>query len=655
MYCKKFPFFEEENYEDLNNQYTNEYLMNNFVPSNMFAYDQLIFSFGKLKKKLKNGSEPSEYVILKIFKNKIIDEYKPFNKMINFFEMVYFDNKLYFIICGMDFNLSNTNSKMMLTTSIKFFSAEKFLDKNHKVQDANICVEPYLLKTINLVKYKNDPTKFTLLKDLPINEEFETLNQMISFGVSDDLRHVALSYDKTSIVLIKSANNLAYSNDKQIKISCLQEIDSEFYITNLKFTDFKKDATLLYVSTTKQIFYYSLNEKNEILYIINEDLGAYSGCIFTNSDKLLIATSFENQILEYQSLEMGPSLFFEGKKQMVMYFRGYIIFVVIDDKTNIFAIYDSKSSFFAYYNASFSKISCICADNDFVYAFIENSGSKKILKLKEKDNKTKFSIILKRSFYDTALEYAKKLNYDKEKISYIHKKHGDHVYIKGDYQKAIEQYIYTINYLDPSYVIQKFLDGSKLDYLILYLEALHSENNFLFRCTKEMKDYTALLLNCYIKQKQISKLKTFVEGKELSTQFFNVETAIDVCKESNQIDLALNIAEKSKMFDSYINLLIDYKENYSLALEHIKKEGDINKSLDSLNKYGQKLLNKFPEQTQRFIKEVVSSIISMKSNTNLKYEVLIKIYINQEKLLEDLLDYIMLKDEDNCSSTIIHR
>lgn len=31
------------------------------------------------------------------------------------------------------------------------------------------------------------------------------------------------------------------------------------------------------------------------------------------------------------------------------------------------------------------------------------------------------------------------------------------------------------------------------------------------------------------------------------------------------------------MFDSYINLLIDYKENYSLALEYIKKEGDITK------------------------------------------------------------------------------
>jgi hypothetical protein len=50
-----------------------------------------------------------------------------------------------------------------------------------------------------------------------------------------------------------------------------------------------------------------------------------------------------------------------------------------------------------------------------------------------------------------------------------------HLYRKGDYAKAIDQYILTINYLDPSYVIQSFLDGSKLDYLILYLEALHND------------------------------------------------------------------------------------------------------------------------------------------------------------------------------------
>jgi len=140
------------------------------------------------------------------------------------------------------------------------------------------------------------------------------------------------------------------------------------------------------------------------------------------------------------------------------------------------AIFDRINKFFAYYNNNFSKISCICNDEEFIYAFVENdSNQKQIIRLKEKDNKDKFDTFYKKSFFDTAYEYAKNLNYDKRKISEISKQHALHLYRKGDYAKAIEQYILTINYLDPSYVIQSFLDGSKLDYLILYLEALHND------------------------------------------------------------------------------------------------------------------------------------------------------------------------------------
>jgi len=74
-----------------------------------------------------------------------------------------------------------------------------------------------------------------------------------------------------------------------------------------------------------------------------------------------------------------------------------------------------------------------------------------------------------------------------------------------------------------------------------------------------MKDYTALLLNCYIKQKKITELKEFVEKRNISTSLIDVETAIEVCKDTNQINLALSIAEKANMTDYYIQLLIEYK------------------------------------------------------------------------------------------------
>ena len=76
-----------------------------------------------------------------------------------------------------------------------------------------------------------------------------------------------------------------------------------------------------------------------------------------------------------------------------------------------------------------------------------------------------------------------------------------------------------------------------------------------------MKDYTALLLNCYIKLKKINKLEKFVDGKNISDQLLDVETAIEVCKDTNQIELALSIAEKANMTDYYIQILIDCKSN----------------------------------------------------------------------------------------------
>jgi hypothetical protein len=74
-----------------------------------------------------------------------------------------------------------------------------------------------------------------------------------------------------------------------------------------------------------------------------------------------------------------------------------------------------------------------------------------------------------------------------------------------------------------------------------------------------MKDYTALLLNCYIKLKKIKKLEKFVDGKNITDQLLDVETAIEVCKDTNQIDLALSIAEKANMTDYYIQIMIDHK------------------------------------------------------------------------------------------------
>jgi len=182
-----------------------------------------------------------------------------------------------------------------------------------------------------------------------------------------------------------------------------------------------------------------------------------------------------------------------------------------------------------------------------------------------------------------------------------------------------------------------------------------------------MKDYTALLLNCYIKQKKITELRDFVEKKNVSTSLLDVETAIEVCKDTNQINLALSIAEKAKMVDYYIELLIEFKsmnlnfiiniESYEAALEYLEKIPEIDKRFQLSMKYGSKFLTECPQKMLKFLRNFITQIIGLrKSGTdpNIKYENLIKLFLNQEALLEELLDFV-INNDDGCDSSIIHR
>ena len=83
------------------------------------------------------------------------------------------------------------------------------------------------------------------------------------------------------------------------------------------------------------------------------------------------------------------------------------------------------------------------------------------------------------------------------------RQYGDHLYNKGDNATAIDNYIKTIGHLEPSYVIKRFLDAHKINFLTAYLQALHKQG-------LANEDHTTLLLNCYTKLKDQNKLDEFI-------------------------------------------------------------------------------------------------------------------------------------------------
>lgn len=90
--------------------------------------------------------------------------------------------------------------------------------------------------------------------------------------------------------------------------------------------------------------------------------------------------------------------------------------------------------------------------------------------LDEKDLQSKLNLLFKKNLYDIAVRIAKSSQHDAEGLADIFKQYGDHLYGKGDFVGAVEQYIKTIGYLEPSYIIRRFLDSRHINFLTDYLQ-----------------------------------------------------------------------------------------------------------------------------------------------------------------------------------------
>lgn len=99
--------------------------------------------------------------------------------------------------------------------------------------------------------------------------------------------------------------------------------------------------------------------------------------------------------------------------------------------------------------------------------------------LDEKDLQSKLSLLFKKNLYDIAVRIAKSGQHDTEGLADIFKQYGDHLYGKGDFAGAIDQYIKTIGYLEPSYIIRRFLDSRHINYLTDYLQVSVSLSTYL--------------------------------------------------------------------------------------------------------------------------------------------------------------------------------
>ncbi|EKU22060.1 vacuolar protein sorting-associated 11-like protein, partial [Nannochloropsis gaditana CCMP526] len=128
-----------------------------------------------------------------------------------------------------------------------------------------------------------------------------------------------------------------------------------------------------------------------------------------------------------------------------------------------------------------------------------------VLRLREKTTAAKLKLLVQdMKLFPVAIKLAYSCNYPLAQIMEIYRRYADHLYEKKRaYDESVQQYIHTIGYLDPSYVIARFLDPQRIHNLTVYLEALHRQGH----ATAAL---TTFLLNCYTKLKDTARLDRLV-------------------------------------------------------------------------------------------------------------------------------------------------
>ena len=585
---------------------------------------------------------------LKIYNNQVIDEYIMFNKYINFQLMQLQDKPLLIVVGSMKKIIENLKE----ITSIKFYNIANFIENKdspyavkEKINDVSENYPEILLREIKFYKKENNIICETegKVEDLPV------LESCTSAIIDDYLNYAAIGINKKNILILSAFPNLLDCKGKKIKTVILSPPEKDgipVEITNIKFGEIKQEedeTKVLYVSTKNYLAYYQwicedkggddLDSSIRCQFIINIP-GVSENCLYSCDNLLLVATNDNKYIYEYIDLKMNineeekkdkPNINdkspFEGQKNNLMYFqndiKNYIIYQIEGKAFSIIQIYDSMNNFFVYTKTYNQKVLSICEDGKYIYLFVEENQSKKyIIKLAEKENKKKFDILFKKKLFDIAINYAIYLSYEESKLAEIYKLKGEYEYSRGEFDKSIDAYIKTINYLDPSIVIQKFLTKSKMEFLIRYLKEIESNITFKQRSFENYTNYTTLLLNCYLMKEEIGELKKFIDKRgNISPEI--LKTAIDVCLDTQNIDLALDIALSKEMYEDYLQILILKQNKYKEALDFIFTDGErVPKSKKLEIKEQINLFCKFGENFLKSISDIFFNRVKLYMNIN---------------------------------------
>ncbi|XP_072981582.1 vacuolar protein-sorting-associated protein 11 homolog [Typha angustifolia] len=460
---------------------------------------------------------------------------------------------------------------------------------------------------------------------------------------------VAIGLDSGSIYCIKGDIARERITRFKLQIETVDGISSS--ITGLGFR-VEGRALHLFAVTPSSVTMFSLHDQPPKRHTLDQ-IGCETNAV-TMSDRLDLVIGRPEAVYFYEVDGRGPCWAFDGEKKFLGWFRGYLLSVIEDQRSskNTFNVYDLKNRLIAH-SMAVGEVSHLLCEWGYIILIMSD---KRVLCIGEKDMESKLDMLFKKNSYTVAINLVQSQQADPAATAEVLRKYGDHLYKTQKYDEAMSQYINTIGHLEPSYVIQKFLDAQRIYNLTNYLENLHDQG-------LGSKDHTTLLLNCYTKLKDVEKLNKFIKDEDgVGELKFDVETAIKVCRAAGYHEYAMFVARKAGRHEWYLKILLEDLGRYHEALQYISSL-ESNQAGVTVKEYGKILVEHMPVETVEILLKLCTDggESTSKRASNGMYLLMlptpmdfVNIFVHSPQCLMDFLEKYISKVKDSPAQIEIH-
>ncbi|KAF6763702.1 vacuolar membrane protein [Ephemerocybe angulata] len=450
-------------------------------------------------------------------------------------------------------------------------------------------------------------------------------------ALSETLSHLSIGLGDGTVVLYRHLDqSLAGSTSLTAlpKSRVVHESPTE-PVTGLGFREPTEESpnTYLFIVTTNRVLcYHAAGRGSGGTPTVVDEIGCGLGCATMDWRAKDMVVARDEALYLCTTEGRGACYAYEGHKSSVHAHLSYLVMVsppffpsaaaasatvrnfvarsTNPSETDItkVTVFDLENKLVAYSGAFKQGVRDVVSQWGNIYVL---STDGQLLSLEEKSTAAKLDMLYRKTLYGVALNLAKTQSLDEGSVADIRKQYGDHLYAKGDYDGAMAQYLKTIGYVQPSYVIRKFLDSQRIHNLVTYLQELHSLG-------VANSDHTTLLLNTYTKLKDVNRLDSFIktESKRDSGDPdelpFDLDTAIRVCRQAGYFEHASYLAKKYDRHEEYLRIQIEDAGNVRDALAYLRKLGP-EAAESNLARYGRAMLQALPEETTQLFVDLCTN------------------------------------------------